>query len=101
MPRRDRLEVIKRDRLESPLTALEPLSPRRPSRSRVNPALLIGGLTLTAGLGLTWAHIEAYRQSDVSEHTPLALPARPIARPALLDSPPLVPEASSPTRAQP
>ena len=42
MPRQDP-EIIDRDRFKSPLTALEPLSPRRRSRSRLNPALLIGG----------------------------------------------------------
>lgn len=76
MSRRNRPEIIDRDRLESPLTALEPLSPCRRSRSRLNPVLLIGGLTLAAGLGLTWAHFESYWQPDAPASTTLALPTR-------------------------
>lgn len=101
MPRRDRPEVFERDRLESPLSALEPLSPRRHSRSRLNPMLMIGGLTLAAGLGLTWVHIKAYWQSDISDSKALALPTRPIARPALPVSSPSVQLEPASTSAQP
>lgn len=100
MPRRNRPELINRDRLASPLTALEPLSPHRRSPSRLNPALLIGGLTVVAALGVSWAHFKAYWQPERSPPAAPALPTQPVARSALPASAPTAPFASAPTRAQ-
>lgn len=100
MPRRNRPEIIDRDRLASPLTALEPLSPRRRSPSRLNPALLIGGLTVVVALAVSWAHLKAYWQPERSPPAAAALPTQPAPRPALPASAPTAPFASAPTRAQ-
>ncbi|WP_052469257.1 hypothetical protein [Pseudomonas massiliensis] len=100
MPRRNRPEVIDRDRLESPLTALEPLSPHRRSPSRMSPALWIGGLTVVVALGVSWAHLKAYWQPESSTLAEAALPAQPVTRPALPISAPATALASAPARAQ-
>ncbi|WP_426154058.1 hypothetical protein [Pseudomonas sp. DC3000-4b1] len=98
MPRHNRPEIIDRDRLASPLTALEPLTPRRRSPSRLNPALWIGGLTAVVALGVSWTHLKTYWQPELSAPAAPALPTRPVTRPALPVSVPATPVASAPAR---
>ena len=62
--------------------------------------LLIGGLTLAAGLGLTWTRLEAYWQPAVSASATSTLTTQPVARPTLSASAPATPAVPPPARAQ-